>query len=151
MTLGWRRGFRMKARARLSTRTRVVWMMRRGKAKWRGLSPCQIPLDEVLMEVMLTAMRAILWCSPPLYLSLFLSTKEDGRGTDARTLYNAKRGRRTWKKGNAGRQVASGPGFLVITLKGVAREGWRCFGLSSYSSGLFSSSLHVTLDRSSTR
>jgi len=30
--------------------------MRRGKAKSRGLSPCQIPSEEVLIEVMLTGM-----------------------------------------------------------------------------------------------
>lgn len=29
--------------------------MSSGKAKWRGLSPCHTPFDEVFMEVMFTA------------------------------------------------------------------------------------------------
>lgn len=45
---------RRKARKRLTTMIKVVWTIKSGKAKFRGLSPCNKPLDAVLIEVMFT-------------------------------------------------------------------------------------------------
>lgn len=68
MTLGCRKGLRRKERERLTRRTMVVWTMSRGKAKWRGLSPCHTPFDEVLMAVILTAIAQSITAGGVLYL-----------------------------------------------------------------------------------
>lgn len=59
MTLGCRIGLRRKARERERRMIKVIWRMRRGKAKSKGLSPCHKPLEDVLMEVMFNAIVAV--------------------------------------------------------------------------------------------
>lgn len=59
MTLGWRRGLMRKARVRVRRMIKVIWTIRRGKAKSKGLSPCHSPLEDVLMEVMLNRIFAV--------------------------------------------------------------------------------------------
>lgn len=57
---------RRKARERLTTRIKVVWTINSGNAKSRGLSPCQTPFDEVLMEVIFTTIFIIISICLPL-------------------------------------------------------------------------------------
>jgi len=47
------------ARKRLTAMINAVWTMSNGKAKFKGLSPCHTPLDEVFTEVMLKGILGI--------------------------------------------------------------------------------------------
>ena len=64
MTFGWRRGLKRTARERLTATINAVWTMSNGKAKFKGLSPCHAPLEEVFTEVMLKAiciLKGYIW------------------------------------------------------------------------------------------
>ena len=72
MTLGWRSGLKRTARERLTAMINAVWMMSNGNAKFKGLSPCHAPLDEVFTAVMLKVILEISLDSfVPLFSSLF--------------------------------------------------------------------------------
>ena len=73
MTLGWRSGLKRTARERLTAMINAVWIMSNGNAKFKGLSPCHAPLDEVFTAVML---KVILEISLDSFVSLLFSIQK---------------------------------------------------------------------------
>ena len=45
MTRGCRKGRRRRAKKRVTTRTKQIWTINKGREKFMGLSPCQTPLE----------------------------------------------------------------------------------------------------------